>query len=113
MTVREWIEENKKNVKGEDIIDHLKSLAAYGRDTYGKPLDKEYSGDYENEKDDPWINDILYCEMAISQFRIVSELKTALKKCITHIENFEEDMADKVLEDIGIDEETLKQFGLK
>lgn len=113
MTVREWIEENKKVAKGKDILTHLEGLADYGRDTYGKSLDDEYAGDYENESEDPWVKDILYCELAVEQLMLVNELKTFLKKCIDHIENFEEDMADKVLEDMGIDEETLKQYGLK
>lgn len=113
MTVREWIEESKKNVTGKDIIIHLEGLADYGRDTYGKSLDEEYDGDYENENEDPWVKDILYCNMAVQQLLLVNELKIAFKKCINHIENFEEDMANQVLESIGIDEEFLIQFGLK
>lgn len=73
MTVREWIENNKKNVSIEDIITHLIDIADYGGDTYGKPLDKEYGGDYKNEMEDPWIKDILYCEMAIELLKKIAD----------------------------------------
>ena len=69
MTVREWIENNKKNASNADIIEHLKGLIDYARDTYGKSLDEEYLGYYENEKEDPWIQDVLYCEMAIERLK--------------------------------------------
>ena len=73
MTVRERIEENKKNASINDIIAHLIDIADYGGDTYAKPLDEEYRGDYEDEMDDPWIQDILYCEMAIEFLKKIDD----------------------------------------
>ena len=94
MTVREWIENKKKTVTLNDVIADLKSLREYALESgYNKiDLDKEYEGDYEDVSDDPWVGDVMFCEKAIE----------LLNNLVNHIENFEDDRADEVLESIGV-----------
>jgi len=92
MTVREWINEEKKNVKLEAVISNLESLIEYGKESYEGKLDKEYDGAYTDESEDPWIQDIMCCEKAIE----------LLNDLVNHIENFEDDKADEVLKTLGV-----------
>ena len=92
MTVREWIDKQKKNVKIDEIISNLESLIEYSKESYEGSLDKEYTGCYTDENEDPWIQDILCCERAIE----------LLNDLINHIENFEDDAVDEVFKTLGI-----------
>lgn len=94
MTVREWIENKKKTVTLNEVIFCLESLRDYSWESgyERKDLDKEYNGNYENETEDPWVRDILFCEKAIE----------LLNDLVNHIENFEDDRADEVLKSLGV-----------
>jgi hypothetical protein len=67
MTVREWIDNKKKTVTLDEVISNLESLRTYCWESgyNGRDLNQEYKGNYIDESDDPWINDVMFCEKAI------------------------------------------------
>ena len=112
-SVQEWIDEAKKDVIDKDIVFQLKSIIECAQDSYGYDMKKTYSGCYGSEEEDPWVQDILYVGAAIDRIEENEKLKEALRRCILHIECYEDELAEDEWEAMGINDEIMKMIVLK